>query len=85
MTQKEHHQVGRARLPVGLFLFHVGLFLLLSLPAQEPRKEFLYPGCRKNQPLPGAGVAWGSHAALPRADGFTPRFIALYGPDRDVL
>lgn len=26
-----------------------------------------------------------SHAALTRADDFTPRLIALYGPEHDVL
>lgn len=77
--------LSRGRSLVRLFLFHVKLFLFLYLPAQQPRRELLYPGPGRNVPLPGAGMAWGSCAALPRAGGFTPRFVALYGPEQDTL
>lgn len=70
---------------VRLFLFHITLFLCLSLPAQQPRRELLYPGLSRAQPLPGTGVAWGSRMALPTAEGFTHRFIALYGPEHKAV
>lgn len=69
--------LSRARSLVRLLLFHIKLFLSLYLPAQLPKRELLHPGPGRN--VPEAGMAWASHM-----DGFTPKFVALHGPEHDT-
>lgn len=77
--------LSRGRSLVRLLLFHIKLSLFLYLPAQQPKRELHYPGPWRNLPLPWEGMAWGSHTALPKADGFTHKFVALYGSKHVIL
>lgn len=67
--QEEPCQAGAEPLSRGgslvrLLLFHIKLFVFLYLLAQQPKRELLYPGPGRNLPLPGAGMAWGSHTGV---------------------